>query len=77
MFLDNNKSTLNQKKIEKWKDDEKLDMANLDVRLKQCNEDRMQPLGGYSILFAGDFGQLKPCGAKPEQLLFSRESSHV
>ena len=56
---------------------EKSDMVNLDVHLKQYSGDTMKPFGGYSIIFAGAFRQLKPCGAKPEQLLFSRESSHV
>jgi len=84
----NGKINLDQKETDEWKDvqilviDEisfmkTLGMVNLDVRLKQCSRDRMKPFGGYSVISAGDFQQLEPCGAKPEQLLFSGESSHV
>ena len=51
-------------------------MINLDVRLEHCSGDRMKPFKGGN-LFARDFRHLEPCGAKPEQLLFSRKSSHV
>ena len=55
----------------------KLDVVNLDVRLKQCSVNRTKPFGRYSIIFADDFRQLEPCGTKPEEILFSRESSRV
>ena len=87
-FLNKTKSTLDQDEIDEWKDVRVLvideisfmkdsDMIQLDRRLKQCSGDRLKPFGGYSIIFAGDFRQLEPSGAKPHQLLFSRESSHV
>ena len=86
-FLCKRKATLDQDEIDQWKDvrvlvvDEisfmkDVDMIQLDRRLKQCSGDRMKPFGGYSIIFAGDFRQLEP-GGKPEQLLFSQESSHA
>ena len=79
---------MDQDEIDEWKDVRVLvideisfmkdsDMVQLDRRLKQCSGDRMKPFGGYSIVFAGDFRQLEPCGVKPNQLLFSRETSHV
>ena len=79
---------MDQDEIDEWKDVKILvideisfmkdsDMTQLDKRLKQCSGDRMKPFGGYSIVFASDFRQLEPSGAKPHQLLFSRESSHV
>ena len=79
---------MDQDEIDEWKDvwilviDEisfmkDSDMIQLDRRLKQCSGDRIKPFGGYSIIFAGDFRQLEPTGAKPEQLLFSRESAHA
>ena len=55
----------------------KMDMVNLDMRLKQGSGDRMKAFGGYPIIFAGGFRQLQPCVLKLEQLLFSRESSPV
>ena len=48
----------------------------LDQRLKQM-KDRNKPFGGYSIVFAGDFRQLEPNGAKGNQLLFSTQSSQL
>jgi len=36
--------------------------------------DSNKPFGGFSIIFSGDFRQLEPCGAKGEDLLFSRAS---
>ena len=87
-FLNKTKSTLDQDEIDEWKDVRILvideisfmkdsDMIQLDRRLKQCSGDRIKPFGGYSIIFAGDFRQLEPSGAKPGQLLFSKECSHV
>ena len=85
-FLNKTKATLDEDEIDEWKDVRILvideisfmkdsDMIQLDRRLKQCSGDRMKPFGGYSIIFAGDFRQLEPSGAKPHQLLFSRECS--
>jgi len=87
-FLNKKKPTLDQDEIDEWKDVRILvideisfmkdsDMIQLDRRLKQCSGDRIKPFGGYSVIFAGDFRQLEPTGAKPEQLLFSRESAHA
>ena len=36
--------------------------------------DSSKPYGGFSIIFAGDFRQLEPVGAKDADLLFSRAS---
>ena len=36
---------------------------------------RNQPFGGISIIFAGDFRQLKPVGSNDKELLFSSKSS--
>lgn len=55
------------------KDDE---LQRLDKRLKECRN-RTKIFGGISIIFAGDFRQLEPSGAKDSDLLFSRESSGV
>ena len=46
----------------------------LDERLKEM-KDRNKPFGGYSVVFAGDFRQLEPNGAKSNDLLFSKQSS--
>ena len=85
-FLNKTKATLSQDEIDEWKDVRILvideisfmknsDMIQLDRRLKQCSGDRLKPYGGYSIIFAGNFRQLEPSGATPQQLLFSIESS--
>ena len=87
-FLNKQNSTLDEDDIHAWKDVRILvideisfmkdsEMIRLDKRLKQCSGDRMKPFGGYSIIFAGDFRQLEPIGAKPEQLLFAKETSHA
>ena len=46
-------------------------LNDLDRRLKEMR-DRNKPFGGFSIIFAGDFRQLEPSGAKQNDLLFSR-----
>ena len=48
----------------------------LDERLKEM-KDRNKPFGGYSVVFAGDFRQLEPNGAKSNDLLFSKQSSRL
>ena len=48
----------------------------LDERLKEM-KDRNKPFGGYSVVFAGDFRQLEPNGAKSNDLLFSKQSSQL
>ena len=35
--------------------------------------DRTKVFGGYSIIFAGDFRQLKPSGLSDNNLLYSRQ----
>ena len=46
----------------------------LDKKLKDIGN-RNQPFGGISIIFAGDFQQLKPVGSNDKELLFSSKSS--
>jgi hypothetical protein len=46
----------------------------LDRKLKEI-VNRSQPFGGFTIIFAGDFHQLEPIGAKDTELLFSSLSS--
>jgi hypothetical protein len=48
----------------------------LDRKLKKIGN-RSQPFGGFKIIFAGDFRQLEPFGAKDTELLFSSLSSHI
>jgi len=45
-------------------------LLTLDRRLKEI-KNRSLPFGGFSIIFAGDFRQLEPIGAKDTELLFS------
>jgi len=49
-------------------------LLTLDRRLKEI-KNRSLPFGGFSIIFAGDFRQLEPIGAKDTELLFSSLSS--
>jgi hypothetical protein len=46
----------------------------LDKKLKDIGN-RNQPFGGISIIFVGDFPQLKPVGSNDKELLFSSKSS--
>ncbi len=46
----------------------------LDEKLKDIGN-RNQPFGGISIIFSGDFRQLKPVGSNNKELLFSSKSS--
>lgn len=50
------------------------EMRRLDENL-QIIGDSTKPFGGFSIIFSGDFRQLEPPGAKPNELLFSRDAS--
>jgi hypothetical protein len=49
-------------------------LKRLDRKLKDIGN-RSQPFGGFTIIFAGDFCQLEPIGAKDTELLFSSLSS--
>ena len=49
-------------------------LKTLDRKLKEIGN-RSQPFGGFTIIFAGDFHQLEPVGAKDTELLFSSLSS--
>jgi hypothetical protein len=49
-------------------------LKTLDRKLKEI-KNRTQPFGGFTIIFAGDFRQLEPIGAKDTELLFSSLSS--
>ena len=49
-------------------------LKTLDMKLKEI-KDRTKPFGGFTIIFAGDFRQLEPVGAKETELLFSSLSS--
>jgi hypothetical protein len=49
-------------------------LKTLDRKLKEIGN-RSQPFGGFTIIFAGDFRQLEPIGAKVTELLFSSLSS--
>ena len=49
-------------------------LKSLDRKLKEI-KNRSQPFGGFTIVFAGDFRQLEPVGAKDTELLFSSLSS--
>ena len=84
-FLLKKKAALNQDEIDEWKDVRILvideisfmqdsEILKLDRRLKECRN-RNKAFGGYSIIFAGDFRQLKPSRATPSNLLFSRDCS--
>ena len=46
----------------------------LDRKLKEIGNQSL-PFGGFTIIFAGDFRQLEPVGAKDTELLFSSLSS--
>jgi hypothetical protein len=46
----------------------------LDKKLKDI-ENRNQPFGGISTIFAGDFQQLEPVGSNDKELLLSSKSS--
>ncbi len=50
------------------------DMRRLEENLQVIGQ-RNKPFGGFSIIFSGDFRQLEPSKAKPQQLLFSRDAS--
>ncbi len=49
-------------------------LKTLDRKLKEI-KNQSQPFGGFTIIFAGDFRQLEPIGAKDTELLFSSLSS--
>ncbi len=49
-------------------------LKTLDRKLKEIGN-WSQPFGGFRIIFAGDFCQLEPVGAKDTELLFSSLSS--
>jgi hypothetical protein len=49
-------------------------LKTLDRKLKEI-KNRSQPFGGFTIIFARDFQQLEPIGAKDTELLFSSLSS--
>ncbi len=49
-------------------------LKTLDRKLKEIGY-RSQPFGGFTIIFARDFCQLEPVGAKDTELLFSSLSS--
>jgi hypothetical protein len=49
-------------------------LETLDRKLKEIGN-QSQPSGGFTIIFAGDFPQLEPVGAKDTELLFSSLSS--
>ena len=49
-------------------------LKTLDRKLKEI-KNWSQPFGGFTIIFAGDFRQLEPIGAKDTELLFSSLSS--
>ena len=49
-------------------------LKTLDRKLKEI-KNRSQPFGKFMIIFAGDFRQLEPIGAKDTELLFSSQSS--
>ncbi len=49
-------------------------LKTLDRKLKEIRN-RSRPFGGFTIIFAGDFCQLEPVGAKDIELLFSSLSS--
>ncbi len=46
----------------------------LDRKMKEIGN-QSQPFSGFTIIFAGDFRQLEPVGAKDTELLFSSLSS--
>jgi hypothetical protein len=46
----------------------------LDRKLTEIGNQSL-PFGGFTIIFAGDFRQLEPVGAKDTELLFSSLSS--
>ena len=50
-------------------------LLTLDRKLKEI-KNRSLLFGGFSIIFAGDFRQLEPIGAKDTELLFSSLSSN-
>ena len=50
-------------------------LLTLDRKLKEI-KNRSLLFGGFSIVFAGDFRQLEPIGAKDTELLFSSLSSN-
>ena len=49
-------------------------LKTLDRKLKEI-KNQNKPFCGFTIIFAGDFRQLEPSGAKDTELLFSRLSS--
>jgi hypothetical protein len=49
-------------------------LKTLDRKLKEIGN-RSLPFGGFTIMFAGDFRQLEPIGAKDTELLFLSLSS--
>jgi hypothetical protein len=49
-------------------------LKTLDRKLKEIGN-RSLPFGGLTVIFAGDFRQLEPIGAKDTELLFSSLSS--
>ena len=51
-------------------------LRKLDRRLKEMG-DKTKPFSGFSVIFAGDFCHLEPCGSSESQLFFSRTSSNL
>jgi hypothetical protein len=49
-------------------------LKTFDRKLKEIGN-QSQPFGGFTIIFARDFRQLEPIGAKDTELLFSSFSS--
>jgi hypothetical protein len=49
-------------------------LRTLDRILKEIGN-RSLAFGGFSIIFSGDFGQLKPVGSNEKELMFSSLSS--
>jgi hypothetical protein len=49
-------------------------LQTLDRKLKEIGN-RTRAFGGFSIIFSGDFHQLKPVGSNEKELMFSRLSN--
>ena len=82
------KKALNEDEKKRWREvkiliiDEISFMSDdqfqeLNRKLQALMDNKNKPFGGISVIFAGNFCQLEPCGEKRSQLLFSRESSRL